>query len=217
MLKKLCAHLFCQPHMERRIPVLLISVIMMGFCVAVFDQIAFAGTDPCTVFNLAFSQNVLGWDTLGTCQLLFNLTLFFIIMAVKEGRRIGLGSLANMVLVGYAKDFFDGVLNAVHPLHNAPLTESIIVFIPTMILFLIVVAFYMCVDLGVAPYDAIPQIIAGRCKKVSFPVVRMCFDLLVTLTGFLLGGTVGVVTLVVCFFIGPIIQMIANKFRPWFN
>ncbi len=216
MMKKLTAHLFCQPHMERRIPVLLISVILMGFCVSVFDQIQF-GTDPCTVFNLGVARNVLHWDDLGTWQLIFNLILLAIILAMKEGRRIGLGSLANMVLVGYSKDFFDGVFQAIHPLTGAPMGECIAAFVPTMILFLIAVSFYMVVELGVAPYDAVPQIIAGRVRKIPFAPIRMAFDILVTLAGWLLGSTVGIVTIITGFCLGPIIQAIAAKFRPWFQ
>ncbi len=216
MLRKLYAHLFCQPRMERRIPALLISVILMGACVAVFDQIRF-GTDPCTVFNLAMARNVLGWDDLGPWQLIFNTVLLVFILLMKEGRRIGLGSLANMVLVGYAKDFFDGVINSIHPLTGAPMGVCIAAFVPTMALFLVVVAFYIVVDLGVAPYDAIPQIISGRLPRANPALVRMGFDIAVTVIGWLIGGTVGVVTIITGFCLGPLIQLIANRFRPWFN
>ena len=98
MLKKLYSHLFCQPHMARRIPVLLVSVIVMGMCGAFFEKLA-VGTDPCTVFNLSMAQNVLHWETLGTWQLLFNSALLVIVLLMKEGRCIGLGSLAKMTLV----------------------------------------------------------------------------------------------------------------------
>ncbi len=216
MFKKLTDHLFCQPHMARRIPVLLISVILMGGCVSVFDQIQF-GTDPCTVFNLGFARTILGWDDLGTWQLLFNIILFFILAAMKELHRIGLGSLANMVLVGYAKDFFDWVFTSFLPLRGLDMTGCILVFIPTMVLFLVAVSFYMVVDLGVAPYDAIPQVVAGRLGRVPFAAVRMAFDIIVTILGWLLGSTVGIVTLITGFCLGPIIQAIANRFRPWFQ
>ncbi len=216
MMKKLTDHLFCRPHMERRIPVLIISVILMGFCVSVFDQIQF-GTDPCTVFNLGVARNVLHWDDLGTWQLIFNLILLAVILAMKEGRRIGLGSLANMVLVGYSKDFFDGVFNAVHPLTGAPMWECIAAFVPTMALFLVAVSFYMVVELGVAPYDAVSQILSGWMPKIPFAYIRMAYDLLVTVVGLLLGSTVGIVTIITGFCLGPIIQVIADRFRPWFQ
>lgn len=216
MLRKLSKHLFCQPHMARRIPVLLISVIMMGMCVAFFEKLQ-VGTDPCTVFNLAVAQNVLHWQNLGTWQLLFNLFLLVVILLMKEGRFIGLGSLANMVLVGYSHDFFKPIVEMLLPGDAHSLLVRGGVFLPTMVLFLVSVAFYMVVELGTAPYDAISQIIAARLPKVPFSIIRIAFDIVVTVLGFLMGGQVGLFTVAACFFLGPVISAIAAKFRPWFN
>lgn len=216
MLKKLYRHLFCQPHMERRIPVLLVSVILMGMCVAFFEKIA-VGTDPSTVLNLSVAQNVLHWDNLGTWQLIFNVILLTIILLAREGRFIGLGSLANMVLVGYSRDFFKPIVELLLPGQVESLLVRFSVFVPTTLLFLVAVAFYMVVELGTAPYDAIPQIIAAHTKKVSFTIIRVCFDIAVTVTGVLLGGQIGVFTVAACFFLGPVISAIAARFRPWFN
>lgn len=216
MLKKLYRHLFCQPHMERRIPVLLVSVILMGMCVAFFEKIA-VGTDPSTVLNLSVAQNVLHWDNLGTWQLIFNVILLTIILLAREGRFIGLGSLANMVLVGYSRDFFKPIVELLLPGQVESLLVRFGVFVPTTLLFLVAVAFYMVVELGTAPYDAIPQIIAAHTKKVSFTIIRVCFDIAVTVTGMLLGGQIGLFTVAACFFLGPVISAIAARFRPWFN
>lgn len=215
MLRKLCNHLFCQPRMGRRIPVLVISVILMGLCVALFEK-ARVGTDPCTVFNLSMAQNVLHWENLGTWQLLFNLVLLAGILLLREGRCIGLGSLANIVLVGYSRDFFKPLVERLLPGELDSLLVRGAVFVPTMAVFLVAVAFYMVVELGTAPYDAVPQIIARR-TKAPFAVVRVIFDITVTAVGFLLGGQVGVFTVLACFFLGPVIAAIAAKFRPWFN
>ena len=42
------------------------------------------------------------------------------------------------------------------------------------------------------------------------------FQGLMPAIGWLLGSTVGVVSIVTGFFLGPIIAAIAKKFRPWF-
>lgn len=215
MLRKLCNHLFCQPHMGRRIPVLIVSVILMGMCVAFFEKTR-VGTDPCTVLNLSISQNVLHWQNLGTWQLLFNLLLLAVILLMKEGRCIGLGSLANMVLVGYSRDFFKPIVERLLPGEVESLLVRGAVFIPAMALFLVAVAFYMVVELGTAPYDAVPQIISRRAK-LPFTWVRIGYDSLITVIGFLLGGQVGIFTVLSCFFLGPVIAAIAARFRPWFN
>lgn len=215
MLRKLYSHLFCQPHMGRRIPVLIISVVLMGMCVAFFEKLQ-VGTDPCTVFNLSVAQNVLHWQNLGTWQLLFNLFLLVIILLMKEGRFIGLGSLANMVLVGYSRDAFKPLVELLLPGDSHSMLVRGGVFVPTTALFLVAVAFYMVVELGTAPYDAIPQIIAAHLPRIPFSVIRIAFDSLVAVLGFLLGGQIGLFTVAACFFLGPVISAIAAKFRPWF-
>ncbi len=215
MLRKLYNHLFCQPHMGRRIPVLIVSVILMGMCVAFFEKIR-VGTDPCTVLNLSISQNVLRWQSLGTWQLLFNLLLLAVILLMKEGRCIGLGSLANMVIVGYSRDFFKPIVELLLPGEVESLLVRGAVFVPAMALFLVAVSFYMVVELGTAPYDAVPQIISRR-TKLPFAGVRIGYDILVTVIGFLLGGQVGIFTVLSCFFLGPVIAAIAARFRAWFN
>lgn len=215
MLKKLTDHLFCQPRMGRRIPVLVLSVILMGMCIAFFEKTR-VGTDPCTVFNLSITQNVLHWQQLGPWQLIFNTVLLIVILLLKEGRCIGLGSLANMVLVGYSRDFFKPIVEWLLPGEMTSLLARGAVFVPAMALFLVAVAFYMVVDLGTAPYDAMSQIIARRAK-LPFAAVRITYDIAVTVIGFLLGGQVGVFTVLSCFFLGPVISAIAAKFRPWFS
>ena len=218
MLKKLVNHLFCQPHMERRIPVLLVSVVILGVCVEIFSRLE-VGTDPCTVFNLAFSENVLGWKGVGTWQLLLNLILLVGLFFLGELRRIGLGSVANMVLVGYSKDLAQWVFDRFGVLTpgTLPLPAVIPCFLLTTAVFLTAVAFYMVVELGTAPYDAVPQVISARLPRVPFAVIRIGFDVTVTAAGLLCGGTMGVFTVAACFFLGPVIQWIAARFRPWFN
>ena len=204
------AILTTKPHMVRRVAVLLLSVMMMGVCVAVFDQLGF-GTDPCSVMNLAVSR-LIGWS-FGNWQLLVNAAMLALIICLGEARRIGLGTLANMAVVGYTADAALWVLNHTHPLTDETLLVKLMVFVPTMAAFLVAVAFYIVADLGVAPYDAMPQIIAGRQKRFSFTAVRVTWDVSFTVLGFLAGGTVGLVTLATGFFLGPVITAIAKRCR----
>lgn len=122
-----------------------------------------------------------------------------------------------MVIVGYAADAAMWVLNRIHPLTGETLTIKLIVFIPTMALFLVAVAFYMVVELGVTPYDAIPQIIHGRQKRYSFTAVRVTWDVAMILSGVVAGGSIGPMTLVCGFCLGPVISAIAQRFRIFFD
>lgn len=202
-----------RPRMERRLPALFASVFMMGVCVAVLDKIDM-GTDPCTVLNLGLS------DTLGvpfgTFQLAIN-TLMLMIVLRFDLSRIGAGTLANMAGVGYVAEFFMWLLNQPAALQNLSLAARCVIFVPTMLVFLVAVSFYVAVDMGVAPYDALPQIIAGRCPRVSFRAVRMAWDIAALAIGWLLGSTVGIATVITGFFLGPMIAYVSKKVEPFFN
>ena len=205
--------LFDRPRIGRRLAALMLSVFLMGTGVAVFDQLGF-GTDPCSVMNLAVSR-LIGWSY-GNWLLTMNAALLLILVLLGELRRMGVGSVANMVMVGYSADLVTWIINRVHPLAGETMAVKLIVFAPTMALFLMSVALYMVVDMGVSPYDAMPQVIAERLKK-PFSIVRLGWDLLVLAIGFLLGGTIGLVTLITGFCVGPVFGAIAKRIRPFFE
>lgn len=160
---------------------------------------------------------MLQWESLGRWQLIFNGTLVVILFLLKEAKHIGLGSLCNMVLVGYSRDFFRPIVQWMFPGEVTALAIRGAVFVPGLILFMLGVSFYIVVELGESPYDALCQVISNHLPKVPYSVVRICYDRIVTGVGFLLGGTVGIFTVASCIFLGPMISAIAAKFRPWFQ
>ena len=131
--------------------------------------------------------------------------------------RIGAGTVANMVFVGYIAEFFMDVFDALPALSAMTLPVRMAVFVPTMALFLLAASIYMVVDLGVAPYDGVPQIIAAHTRRMSFRAVRMCWDVGVMTLGFLLGSTVGLTTVVTGFCLGPAIAAVGNRVRRFYE
>ena len=201
-----------RPRMERRVPALFVAVTLMGFGVAMFNLLGF-GADPCTVMNMGLSRTL--GIPFGTLQLLVNCLLILIVIRYDAGR-IGLGTLANMVLVGYVAQFFMAVIDRMPALSMLTLPSRLIIFVPTLLLFLMAASTYMCVDMGVAPYDAIPQIIAARTGW-PFRLVRMAWDFVMMLGGFLLGSVVGLVTIGITLFLGPLVAWMAGYVRRFFD
>lgn len=201
-----------RPRMERRIPALLIAVSLMGLGVALFDLIGF-GTDSCTVMNLGLSRTL--GIPFGTLQLIINL-LMMVIVVKYDTSRIGLGTVANMVCIGYIAEFFMYVFDQIPALAALTLTARIILFVPTLILFMFAASTYMCVDMGVSPYDAMPQIFAKRTGW-SFRVVRMGWDFFMMFGGWLLGSTVGPVTIGTTLFLGPLVAWMSGYVRRFFE
>lgn len=181
---------------------LVLSVVTMGFCLSFLNQTSF-GTDPCTMFNLGMSK-MLG-VSLGNWQALFNCVLFiFVFLFAKD--QLGWGTLANMFLVGYSFDFFSWINGMILPTDFfEPMLNRILITIPALGIFVIAVAVYIAIQQGTSPYDAMPYIINKKLTKVSFKLVRMGWDIGVTILGVLLGEKIGLITIVMAFTLGPAI------------
>ena len=204
---------FTRPRMGRRLAVLTVSLIVIGVCVAVFKTVGF-GTDPCSTFTLGVSART--GISFGTCQLAFNLLMFLPVIRF-DLSRIGIGTVANMVGIGYVADFTMWLMSPHIPPEGLSMTVRIVLFAVSMAAFLIAAAFYMVVDLGVAPYDAIPQLIAARTNRLSARAIRMLWDISILSLGFLLGSTVGLTTLITGFCLGPAIAFVSSRVRDWFE
>lgn len=190
---------------KKSLILVILSVIIMGASLAFLYRTNF-GTDACSCLNLGISSR-LGM-TLGNWQVIFNCILFIFVIVFARNQ-IGWGTLANMFLVGYSFDFFSWLLNRTLP---ADFFEGIIiriaVTIPALIIFVVSAATYMAVELGTAPYDAIPFIIASKIERVPFRIVRIIWDVSSFMIGWALGSTLGIVTVIMAFTLGPVITWI---------
>lgn len=199
--------------MGRRLAVLTVSLIVIGICVAAFKTVGF-GTDPCSTFTLVVSART--GVSFGTCQLAFNLLMFLPVIRF-DLSRIGVGTIANMAGVGYVADFCMRLIELHTPPEGFSMAARVLMFAVSMAAFLIAAAFYMVVDLGVAPYDAIPQLIAARTNRISARAIRMLWDITILSLGFLLGSTVGLTTLITGFCLGPAIAFVSDRVKSWFE
>ena len=201
-----------RPRMGRRLAALTLSLVVIGACVAVFKTVGF-GTDPCSTFTLGVSAHT--GVSFGTCKLLFNLLMFIPVFRY-DVSRMGIGTIGNMVGIGYIADLCMELMRPLIPAEGLSMTVRVVMFALSMVGFLIAAAFYMVVDLGVAPYDAIPQLIAARAKRWSYRRVRMLWDISVLSAGFLLGSTVGMTTVITGFCLGPVIVFFSDRVSGWF-
>lgn len=205
---KIIEHIFHKKNFKKRLIAVITSVIMMGFSLSLLFYVDM-GTDPCTVMNLGIS-NRLGMS-LGNWQLLLN-TLLFVFVVRYAPSQIGLGTLANMLLVGYSMDFFRFIWTKTLPMEMFDtLYIRIVILIPALFLFILAVSIYISVDLGTSPYDAIPAIISSKQNILPYRVVRIIWDTTAALIGFMLGSTVGIVTIIMALALGPAITAVQKK------
>ena len=150
--------------------------------------------------------------TLGILYGTASVAISFAILAVDVLLRepIGLAMFIDAVVVGKTVDFFNR-LDLVQP------CISLCAGIPMMLLGLVILAytqyFYMSAALGCGPRDTLLVGLAKRFKRVPIGAVSIALLSVVTLAGWLLGGPVGVGTLIFAFCMGPIMQFAFRTVR----
>lgn len=192
----------------KRMTMMLCGVLAQGMGLSLLRSINL-GTDPCS----CLTQGVTNFVPLsfGTCQLLCHLITFVFVVRYDLGM-IGFGTVGNMCFLGYISDLFNWIWTVLLPPDFFDVTMNrYMLLIPSLVIFLLGAAAYMCAGLGSSPYDALPFIISGHVKKVSFKIVRMVWDISFMAAGFLLGGDVGIVTVLVAFFLGPVITWVQKR------
>lgn len=137
MKSKTIAMLFNRPRIGRRLAVLITSLTVIGICVAVFKSVGF-GTDPCSTFTLGISART--GVSFGTCQLVFNLLMFLPVIHL-DLSRIGIGTVGNMVGVGYIADFCMRVIDIWTPPEGLSMAVRVFMFALSMAAFLVAASF----------------------------------------------------------------------------
>lgn len=213
-MKEIIQGFYQKKHFWTRLILVVIAVILMGFALS-WLLLVDLGTDPCTLLNKSISAH-LGMS-IGNWQAIFN-TILLIFVILFGGRNLGFGTLANMFLVGYSIDFFSWIWAKILPPDLfTSMGVRIAVLIPALILFILAAAFYMDIDMGTAPYDAVSFIISTHLPNVSFRVIRIVYDFVVTALAVLLGGKLGIVTVLMVVTLGPVIEWLGNILKRHLN
>ncbi len=190
----------------KRIGLMMAGIVGMGVFLSFLIEVNL-GTDTSSFMNLALSERF--GISFGTCMVLANL-LFFIPEILFEPKLINIGTIMNMVLIGYISDScrvlwarcLPQIIFSVQPYRT-------ITFLIALLPFLVSVALYMNADMGQAPYDAIPTIISHR-SHLPYLVIRMIWDFSAILIGILAGKHLSIATVIIALTIGPSVTFLGN-------
>ncbi len=182
--------------MPRRLLQLFIGLVLYGASMALMLRAAL-GLDPWDVFHqgLATQADL----SIGKVVNLVGLAVLLLWIPLKQ--RPGIGTVANVILIGTAMDLTLSVLPAIEGL---ALQVAALLF--SVVANGIAGALYIGAGLGPGPRDGLMTGLARRTGW-SLRLVRTGIELTVLGFGWLLGGTVGVGTLLYAFTIGPLVQI----------
>lgn len=182
--------------MASRITRLFVGLVLYGVGCA-FTIAAGLGVDPWTVFAEGVSRVTgigIGWVTniIGLCVLLLWIPL---------RQKPGVGTVANILLVGTSIQLALGVLP--HP-------DVLWLQVPMLVAGVVIVAFasglYIGAHFGPGPRDGL---MTGMHARLGWPIwaCRLSVEGSVLVLGWLLGGTVGIGTVVFALGIGPLVHI----------
>lgn len=161
------------------------------------------GVPPWDVFHTGISQ--ITDRSLGTVLII--VSFFVLLLWIPFRLRPGLGTLLNAVEIGLVESFAQELI---------PTTSSIIVRVLFMITGLVIIALgsglYIGAELGSGPRDGL-MIGLHQTFGISVRLARTTVEVIVMLTGIILGGHIGLGTLVFALGIGPMVQVTLRLFQ----
>jgi uncharacterized membrane protein YczE len=186
---------------RRRLPRLLLGLELCGIGLALII-LADLGLDSWDVLHQGISEHT---DIpIGTVSILVGFSMFAISLPL--GERIGLGTLLNVLLIGLTID-------AVLWVSEEP--SSLLVRWPCLLggilLFGVGSGFYIGAGLGPGPRDGVMTAISARGFRIGW--VRTGIEVTVLALGWLLGGSVGVGTVLFALAIGPLVAFFLHRLR----
>ena len=183
----------------KKLLLFLLGMSIIQFGVALFLRMNI-GSDPFTVFTqgLANTLNNLGMNvTTGTANRIILVVLFSIILLLNKNH-IKIGTIICVIGVGPIIDLGVRVVSVLPVESYSYLLKMFLIALGFSIL--------SATKVGVAPNDIIPFIIKERIN-CEYRWIRICMDAFLLIGGFMLGGTVGVGTIIAMATTGPFIQL----------
>ncbi|WEF27123.1 hypothetical protein PYR66_17730 [Klebsiella aerogenes] len=188
--------------MVRRLLQLYIGLVLYGVSTALFVH-ANLGADPWDVFHLGVGKQ---FDLdFGTVMILTGAVVLLLWIPLRQ--MPGLGTISNVIVLGLAAN---ATLALLPPLES--LAARSLLLGGAVVMNALATGMYIGAGFGPGPRDGLMTGLHARTGW-SLRGIRTAIELSALLVGWLLGGKVGVGTLVYAFAIGPLIQL----FLPWFR
>jgi uncharacterized membrane protein YczE len=186
----------------RRLPQLVVGLLLYGASLAMMVRGAL-GLAPWDVLHSGFIRHVP--MTIGQAVVLLSFVVLLLWIPLRE--KPGIGTVANAVLVGLAADATLAVLAE---------PDSVVLRVGLLVGGLVLnglaTALYIGSQLGRGPRDGLMTGLARR-TGLSLRLVRTALEVTVVVIGLLLGGALGLGTVVYALAIGPLAQLML----PWWT
>jgi uncharacterized membrane protein YczE len=187
--------------LPRRLIQLFVGLWLYGASLALMVR-GDLGLAPWDVLHSGVIQHVP--ITLGQAVIVLSFVVLLLWIPLRE--KPGVGTIANAFIVGLSADVTLAVLE-----RPDGLAARVALMVAGIVLCGFATAFYIGAQLGRGPRDGLMTGLHRR-TGLSIRLVRTALEVAVVVTGLLLGGTLGLGTVVFALTIGPVAQWM----MPWF-
>ncbi len=179
---------------------MIVGIVFLALGIAIF-KLALLGNDPYTGMLFAISD-VTGFPY-PWLQALMG-AIFFVFQLIWGRHLIGFGTIYNAACIGFIVDFFYKLIYGMFgDVPNFPL--QLLTLAIGMIICSLGISMYQKADMGVSPYDSLSLMMAERQNRLPYFWCRIITDGTCAVVCFLLGGIVGIGTVVTAFGFGPFV------------
>lgn len=203
---------FFEKYPVRKMLAALLGVAFVGIGVA-FNSCAGLGNDPVGIVYDGI-RNAAGLNAaqLGMASNIVNCSLVALLLVI--GRRyISVGTLIYFIPYGFFVSIGEYIYSALVSANT--MAVSILFSILGCLLLYLGVAVYIQVDIGVDPFTGVVLVICDKVEK-EYRIVKVIFDISMIVLGTVLGGKLGVVTVVTALTGGPVIQFFKGCIQRMF-
>jgi uncharacterized membrane protein YczE len=188
----------------RRFIQLIIGLLLYGFTMGMMVR-AVLGLDPWDVFHQGLTALIGRWIPLSYGTVITIVSVFVLLLWIPLRQRPGIGTVANAAIIGFTTD---ATLRVLPEFSN--LTVRIVVLALAIVGNALAGALYIGAGLGPGPRDGLMTGLVARGVG-SIRLVRTSIELSVLGIGWVLGGVVGVGTVVHALAIGPLLHLMLPR------
>lgn len=193
-----------QNYTPRRIIGMLLGIFIMSLGLILF-KLSLMGNGPSTSMVIAIADRI---KIDFAIVMVVSNCLFFAVEWIWNKKLIGIGTFVNWFLIGPLASLYERAIRAVWDVPAEFLPRLILMAAGILVLSL-ASSFYQTANVGIAPYDALSLTISEKSGWQYFGC-RILTDGICVLITYLLGGIVGIGTLVCAFGLGPFVQFFSK-------
>ncbi|WP_310604641.1 YczE/YyaS/YitT family protein [Anaerosporobacter sp.] len=193
----------------KKVLIAVIGIFFVGLGIA-FNAGTLFGNDSIGILYDGM-RNALGMpsEKLGLISNVVNVAMIIILFIIGK-RYINVGTFIYILPLGFFVSIGTSIYNAL--INQGSFMQRVIGAVIGCGAIYFGVALYIVVDIGLDPFTGVVMTIAKKLGW-NFRRTKICFDILMVVIGYLMGGKLGVITLVAVVTAGPSIQFFSDRMK----